>query len=118
MDISPGPGWKRGKDGRFYAHLFTFADFPGAQAVAVVFKTLAVLILLSGAGSAISAAKLLHDNGTTGGNEAAIVAGIVTGTIIAASSMAFFGYVLQLLIAIHFDVRYAESSQTAEDMKS
>ena len=30
--------------------------------------------------------------------------------------MAFFGYVLQLLVAIHFDVRFAESSKEAENL--
>ena len=36
MDISPGPGWKKSKeDGHFYPHFFTYADFPGARAVAV-----------------------------------------------------------------------------------
>jgi hypothetical protein len=116
MDISPGPGWSKGKDGHFYPHFFTYADFPGARAVAVVFKTLAAALIALGTLSAIEAGRTLHSQGASGGNQVAVVAGIVGGTIIAASAMAFFGYVLQLLVAIHFDVRYAESSKTAQDL--
>ncbi|MGA2304724.1 MAG: hypothetical protein ABSH29_11035 [Acidimicrobiales bacterium] len=82
-----------------------------------MFKTLAALLIALGALSAIEAARTLHEHRASGGNQIAVVAGIIGGTIIAASAMAFFGYVLQLLVAIHFDVRYAESSQTAEDLK-
>ena len=31
----------------FYPHSFTYADFPGARAVAVVFKSLALLVIAS-----------------------------------------------------------------------
>jgi len=116
MKVSPGPGWEKGDDGDFYPHLFTYADFPGARAVAIVFKGLAWLVLAAGVLSAIEAASALHHVGSSNGNIVALVAGIIGGTIIAASAMAFFGYVLQLLVAIHFDVRFAESSKEAEDL--
>jgi hypothetical protein len=68
--------------------------------------------------AAVETVKALHTSGASNDNVVAAVAGIVGGTIIAASAMAFFGYVLQLLVAIHFDVRFAESSKLAESLKS
>jgi hypothetical protein len=114
MKISPGPGWSKGTNGNFYPHFFTYADFPGARTVAVVFKVLAWVVLASGALSAFEAAHALHDGGASNGNIVAVVAGIVGGTIIAASAMAFFAYVLQLLVAIHFDVRMEAASKEAK----
>ena len=51
MKVSPGPGWEKGDDGDFYPHLFTYADFPGARAVAIVCKGLAWLVLAGPASS-------------------------------------------------------------------
>jgi hypothetical protein len=118
MDISPGPGWTKSKEGEFHPHYFTYDHFPGARAVATVFKGLAFLMLIAGAIAAVEAGHNLHSVGSGNGNVIAVVVGIVGGTIIAASAMAFFGYVLQLLVAIHFDVRFDASAKQAEDLKS
>jgi ABC-type polysaccharide/polyol phosphate export permease len=117
MDISPGPGWTKGKDGEFHPHYFVYDHFPSARLVAGVFKVLAALVIISGAVAAFESARGLHSTGTSNGIVIAVVAGIIGGTIIAASAMAFFGYVLQLLVAIHFDVRNVESSKLAEDLR-
>ena len=109
----PGPGWSKNKDGRWAPHWLTFADFPGAQVVATLFKTLALAVLVIGAVSAAEAGRSLHQNGVTGPEQAAVVAGIVVGTIVAAATMAFFGYVLQLLTTIHFDTRYGAAVDRA-----
>ena len=116
MKVSPGPGWSKGKDSKFYPHYLTYADFPGARTVAIVFQVLAWVVLAAGALSAVEASRALHDVGASHGNVLAVVAGIIGGTIIAASAMAFFGYVLQLLVAIHYDVRLEESSRAAREL--
>jgi len=90
-------------------HPLTYADFTGARIVAGVFHVLAWVVLFIGAVSAIEAGRTLHNNGATTNNEVAVVAGIIVGTIIAASTVAFFGYVLQLLTAIHYDVRFSDT---------
>ena len=106
----PGPGWSKTKDGEWVAHFFTFADFPGAQTVAVVFKGLAALILVGGIIVAVEVSRNLNQNYVSRSHDAAIVGGVVAGTIVAASTMAFFGYVLQLLTAIHYDIRYKDAA--------
>src|ERR1035437_9821374 len=116
MHISPGPGWAKSKEGEFHPHYFTYDHFPGARAVATVFKALALLVLVAGVIAAVESGHSLHSVGASNSNVIAVVVGIVGGTIIAASAMAFFGYVLQLLVAIHFDVRYVESAKLAEDL--
>lgn len=59
--------------------------------------------------SAAEAGGSLHQNGVSGSEEVAVIAGIIVGTVIAASTMAFFGYVLQFLTSIYFDTRYREA---------
>ena len=109
-DDKPGPGWNRWRNGPYTYHPFTFADFPGARTVAVAFKTLAIATLGIGI---LAATELARSTSIHGNDRTASVAGVVGGTIIAASAMAFFGYVLQLLVAIHFDVRFEESAKLA-----
>jgi hypothetical protein len=117
METSPGPGWTKGrKDAEFHPHYFTHDNFPGARAVAIVFKALALLVVIAGVVAAVESGRAIHSVGGSNSNVIAVVAGIIGGTIIAASAMAFFGYVLQLLVALHFDVRYEESSKVAETM--
>ena len=94
----PGPGWSKTPDGSWTPHLFTFSNFRGAQLVAYVFKTLAVIVLIGGTISALEAITTVHQHNVSGTDEGLIVAGIVAGSIIAASAMAFFGYLLQLLV--------------------
>jgi hypothetical protein len=77
-----------------------FSNFCGAQLVAAyVFKTLAVIAILGGAISALDAITTVHQYSVSGTDEGLIVAAIVAGTIIAAAAMAFFGYLLQLLVS-------------------
>jgi hypothetical protein len=106
----PGPGWKTGGDGQYRPHPLVWADFPGARVLAVVFKTLAALVLAGGVIAGVETVRALHDNGTPNGTIAAVTVGVAAGTIIAASSMAFFGYVIELLVAIHFDTRFSEAA--------
>lgn len=112
-DEKPGPGWTKGKDGRWYTHFFTYADFPGARTVAVVFKGLAIVVLVVGIVAAIETRNNLRSIGASTNEQTAVVAGVIAGTIIAASAMAFFGYVMQLLVAIHFDIRFADAHDDA-----
>ena len=114
-DDKPGPGWSSWRNGPYTYHPFTFADFPGARTVAVVFKTLAIVTLAIGI---LAATELARSTSIHGSDRTASVAGVVGGTIIAASAMAFFGYVLQLLVAIHFDVRCEESAKLADAIES
>ncbi len=65
MAVKPGPGWTKSSDGHFYAHPFTFADFPGAHAVAVVFLSLSIILLGAGALAAFEAAELFTVTGLT-----------------------------------------------------
>ena len=101
-DYKPGPGWTQSKDGHWYSHFFTYDDFPGTRAVAVVFKSVAAVVLVSGVLAAALSLSRLHGENASSNEQLSVVFGIVGGTIIAASAMAFFGYVLQLLVTIHF----------------
>lgn len=73
------------------------SDFPGAQAVAVVFKLAACLVLVAGGYAA--------EQSRSHGLDVQLTLGIVASTILGASVLAFFGYVLQLLLALHFNSR-------------
>lgn len=65
----------------------------GAEVVAIVFKGFAILTLVGGIISAIA----VDRNATV---PAAAVIGIVLGAVIGAATLAFFGYVLDLLMDI------------------
>lgn len=105
----------QGKGWLLLPTLFVFADFPGAQVVAVVFKVLAVVIIAIGT---LAAVEVARSSTITGNDRIASVAGVIGGTIIAAAAMAFFGYVLQLLVAIHYDVRFVESAKRAAQLQA
>ncbi|MGD0747199.1 MAG: hypothetical protein ABSB68_05265 [Acidimicrobiales bacterium] len=108
----PGPGWEKGKDGRWYPDWLTFADFRGAAALSAFFKVLALVVVGAGVIAAILVGRALHADGV-GGETAVAVAAIVSGSVVVASAIAFFGFVLELLIAIHFGVRFADSAREA-----
>jgi hypothetical protein len=112
-NFKPGPGWSISQEGEWVPHWLALNEFEGARAVAVAFKSLAALILIAGVVCAEGAGQALADGGMSGGGVFAVVVGIVVGTIIAASTMAFFGYVLQLLISIHFGNRYDEAASNS-----
>jgi hypothetical protein len=72
-----------------------------AEFVAGVCKTLAFLLLVGGVIAAVATGYALHYNSTL--SSASIVGtsvGIAVGGIVAASTVAFFGYVLDLLMEI------------------
>lgn len=83
-----------------------YSRHAGARAVSGVFKALAVLALVGGTISAVEYWRSLHNNTTLTNTQIdAIVIGIVVATIIVASSCAFFGYVLSMLVDIEANTR-------------
>jgi len=111
-ESTPGPGWEKGKDGRWHPDWLTYANFRGAAALSAFFKVFAVIVVGAGVIAAILIGRSLHADGA-GGNTAAVVVGIIGGSVVAASAVAFFGFVLELLIAIHFGVRFSDSAREA-----
>jgi hypothetical protein len=112
--VKPGPGWTQEKSGRYSVHFLLESDFPGARAVAAVFKVAALIVLIAGAISAWQTAVHLHDNGMGAAGIIAVTVGIAAGTILAASTLAFFGYVLQLLVALQYDSSYPRAATVAQ----
>ncbi len=74
-------------------------SYAGAHAVSVVFKIVAFLILIGGAGAAIEVHRDVSEF-YTGSNTNGLTFVIIAGTVITASAVAFFAYVLDLLIGI------------------
>ena len=74
--------------------------YRGARLVSSVFKVVAWLIIVGGAVVAFETAKSLRDSGATHDHIAAVVVAIAAGTVLAAAALAFFAYVLDLLIGI------------------
>jgi hypothetical protein len=106
----PGPGWSRGrKSERWAPHYLVNEDFRGSAVVANVFRILAALILIGGAISAAVTGHDMHQNGYSNAEVTEAVIGIVVGTIVSASAMLFFTFVLELLRAIHFDLRHDDA---------
>jgi Protein of unknown function (DUF2510) len=70
--------------------------YGGAHAVAVIFKIASIVVILVGV---ISLADLGSDQ-TYIGSKGALYAGIIGGTIFTAAAVAFFAYVLDLLLGI------------------
>jgi uncharacterized membrane protein YidH (DUF202 family) len=112
----PGPGWIREKDGQYSQHFLMDSDFRGARAVASAFMVAAGVVLIAGAASAYLTVGQLHDRGLGARETLAIIIGIAAVTILVASALAFFGYVLELLVTLHFDASYARSARAAEQM--
>ncbi|MGO8824263.1 MAG: hypothetical protein ACLQU9_03375 [Acidimicrobiales bacterium] len=108
----PGPGWEKGTDGRWHPDWLTYADFRGAAALSAFFKVFAVVVVAAGVVAAVLVGRSLHADGA-GGDTAAVVVGIIGGSVVAAAAIAFFGFVLELLIAIHFGVRFSDSAREA-----
>ncbi len=82
-------------------------DFVGAKVVAHVFLATAAVILV--ASSLLLAVHIFShgrlDHPSSMNVKAVVVAGTMLGSILAASWVAFFGYVVQLLVAVHLGVR-------------
>jgi hypothetical protein len=85
--------------------------YGGARLVSAVFKVVAWLVILGGIIGAVATSKSLRDSGATHGHVVAVVIGIGAGTILAAASLAFFAYVLDLLIAIASGTRGDDASR-------
>ena len=90
-------------------HYLINEDFRGSAVVANVFRILAALILIRGAISATVTGHDMHQNGYSNTEVTEAVIGIVAGTIVSASAMLFFTFVLELLRAIHFDLRHEDA---------
>jgi hypothetical protein len=105
----PGPGWTKQADGSYAVDEIVSKDFSGAQSVAGVFHVLAWLVAIGGVVAAAAAYRHLHGDGSSNSNVAVVVGSILGGTIVTAAMLAFFGYVLELLVAIHFDVRMPDA---------
>jgi hypothetical protein len=84
---------------------------PGAEAVAEVFKFIAVLVLVFGIVGSIVVAVEVHKNGSQGGAVAGIIIGGIAGSIVSAAALGFFAYVLDILMAISWNTYLA----TVED---
>jgi hypothetical protein len=69
---------------------------------------LAILTVFGGGVLAIEEWVNLHRNGASSDTISVVLACTISGAIVSAAFMAFFGFVLQLLRAIHFDVRLSE----------
>lgn len=116
-ESKPGPGWEKGRDGRWYPDWLTYADFRGAETLAAIFKVLAWVVVVAGAAAAALVGRTLHADG--GGRDTAVaILGIIGGTAVAAAAIGFFGYVLELLIAIHYGVRFSDSALEAARQES
>jgi hypothetical protein len=83
-------------------------DFRGVEVVASAFLVASVLILCGGAAAVFEEIVRFRRDGVSGDTVSIAVASTVVGALITASLMAFLGYVLQLLRALHFDVRLTE----------
>lgn len=101
----PGPGWTVGSDGRYRAPFLTAADFTGARTFASAVKLAALLVLIAGSLTAYKALQILHSSGASRDASDGTMAVMATVTVLVASTLAFFGYALDALIAIHFDMR-------------
>ncbi|HVC70335.1 MAG TPA: hypothetical protein VNC61_08805 [Acidimicrobiales bacterium] len=71
--------------------------------VSGVLKVTASLILIGGPISVIGTAVHLHQPHTLGAVVFGVVAGTVAGTILGAAAIAFFGYVLDLLMSYRME---------------
>jgi hypothetical protein len=109
----PGPGWTKQADGSYAVDEIVYKDFSGAQSVASVFHVLAWLVVIGGVVAAATAYRHLHGDGSPNSDVAVVVGSILGGTILTAAMLAFFGYVLELLVAIHFDVRMPDAWKIA-----
>jgi hypothetical protein len=110
----PGPGWTKEADGSYAVDEIVYKNFTGARTVAGVLHVLAWIVIIGGVVAALSAYRQLHGNGSSNSDVAMVVGSILGGTIFTAAVLGFFGYVLELLVAIHFDVRMPEAWDIAK----
>jgi Protein of unknown function (DUF2510) len=88
----------------------THRSYSGAHAVAGVFKLASFLVIIGGV---VTAVQISHDQSYVG-NKDGIEAGIIAGTIFTAAAVAFFAYVLDLLIGIERNTFAGRSARPAE----
>lgn len=104
-------GWKDSDKGEDWHH----PSYGWAAVVSGVFKVTAWLVLIGGIISAITTAVHLHQSSTSGDVVFSTVVGIAVGSIIAATAIAFFAYVLDLLIGIESNTFVTMKMSVAED---
>jgi len=97
------------------SHPLLNKDFFGARLAARVFLTVSAILLILGAFAAPVAYRRMSNQGDGGHAEVLVIVSIVAGAILAASVFAFFGYVLQLLMAAN--VRNDRLSSDLGDLK-
>lgn len=84
-----------------------YRGHPGAEMVSTVFKVVAIVVLIGGiVGSVVSAIELHHHTVNEGTTVGVLIGGIV-GSIIGAATVAFFAYVLDLLMSIDLNTDLA-----------
>jgi len=111
----PGPGWTKTK-GVWRPDWRTNADFRVASGVAGVFKVAAWLTIGAGAVAVEAALESFRHSGTDHSTVVAEIIGIVFATALVASAFAFFAFVLELLVTIHYDLRLEESQKAASEL--
>jgi hypothetical protein len=84
--------------------------YGGAHAVAVIFKIASILVIIGGVGAVIE----INRDLSYVGNKGPVVVGIIAGTVFTAAAVAFFAYVLDLLIGIERNTFPGRSAQTVE----
>lgn len=126
-DVALGPDWWQAADGKWYpaerhpdyhaskeqeareqalARKVMYSRHSVARLVTRVLKVLSIVVLVLGILGAVVYGYELHQNTTlSGGNIVAIGVGIGIGSIIYASFVAFFAYVLDLLVQIEGNTR-------------
>lgn len=84
--------------------------YGGAHAVAAIFKIASFLVIIGG----VLVATEVNRSQTYIGNKGPAEVGIVAGTIFTAAAVAFFAYVLDLLIGIERNTSSGRSARTVE----
>jgi hypothetical protein len=84
--------------------------YGGAHAVAGVFKIASFLVIIGG----VVALANVGSNQSYIGDKGPVVAGIIAGTMFTSAAVAFFAYVLDLLIGIERNTSSGPSARTVE----
>lgn len=85
-------------------------SYGGAYAVAAIFKIASFLIIIGGAVSAVALNRDLNYIG----NKNVLLVGIIAGTVFSAAAVAFFAYVLDLLIGIQRNTLSASTTRPVQ----
>ena len=115
-DTSQGPGWWQASNGRWYSpekhpryavqvRPIGEQRFRMAVVLSVIFKVIAILVVVGGVIAAIAGGvnlgQQLDSNGNhvnSGGAVAAYVVSVAVGSVLASAFFGFFGYVLDIMV--------------------